>query len=113
MKVRAVSKFVRSSPQKVGLVVDVVRGKPVQEALDILQFLPKHAARDVRSCLASAIANAENNYQLDPADLFVSEIFANKGPTIKRYMARAKGRGDRILKRMSHITVVVEDREGA
>ncbi len=111
MRVRAVSKYVRSSPQKVGLVVDVVRGKPVLLAMDILKFLPKYAARDVRACLASAIANAENNHQLDPADLYIAEIYADKGPALKRFMPRARGKADRIMKYMSHITVVVAERE--
>jgi len=111
MEVSATAKFIRSSPRKVRLVLDVVRGEPVREALAILKFMPQHAARDVASVLASATANAENNFEMDPEDLVVSRIFANEGPTFKRYRAKARGQGTRILKRTSHITVVVNDRE--
>jgi large subunit ribosomal protein L22 len=112
MEVRATAKFIRSSPRKVRLVLDVVRGKPVQEALAILRFMPQHAAREVMSVVASAAANAENNFQMAPDELVITSIYANEGPTFKRFRAKARGQGTRILKRTSHITVVVDEREG-
>jgi large subunit ribosomal protein L22 len=112
MEVRATAKFIRSSPRKVRLVLDVVRGKPVKEALAILRFLPQAAARDVASVVASAAANAENNFDMAPDDLFVSAIFANAGPIFKRFRAKARGQCTRIMKRTSHITVIVNEREG-
>jgi large subunit ribosomal protein L22 len=111
MEVSATAKFIRRSPQKVRLVLDVVRGKNVQEALAILRFMPQGAAREIASVVASAAANAENNFQMAQDDLYVKKIYADKGPTFKRFRARARGQGARILKRTSHITVVVEERE--
>ncbi len=113
MEVRATAKFIRRSPRKVRLVMDVVRGKPVQEALAILRFMPQGAAREVASVVASAAANAENNYQMAQDELVITQIYANEGPTFKRFRARARGQGARILKRTSHITVVVDEREEA
>jgi large subunit ribosomal protein L22 len=111
MEVSATAKFIRSSPRKVRLLLDVVRGKSVREAMGILRFMPQAAARDVLSVVQSAAANAENNFQMEPDGLFISRIFANEGPTFKRYRAKARGQGTRILKRTSHITVVVDERE--
>jgi large subunit ribosomal protein L22 len=112
MEVRAVAKYLRVSPRKARLVCDAVRGKDVREALAILQFLPQKSAGYVAKVVKSAAANAENNYDLDPDDLYVKRIFADDGPTMKRYRARARGRVNQILKRSCHITVIVEDREG-
>lgn len=111
MQVSATLKNVKHSPRKVRLVVDAVRGRQVDEALAILRFLPQHSARDVAAVLKSAKANAENNLLLDPGSLFIKEIMANEAPRVKRIHARARGRADRIVKRMSHITVTVENRE--
>ncbi len=111
MEVSATFKHVRHSPRKVRLVVNLVRGKQVDEALDILRHLPQHSARDVYAVLKSARANAENNLLMTPENLYVKSIVADEGTRMKRIHARARGRADRIVKRMSHITVVVEDRE--
>ena len=109
MEVRATAKFVRRSPQKVRLVMDAVRGKRVDEAMAVLRFLPQHAAREVLNVVKSAAANAENNYQMAPEDLWIKRIYANDGPTFKRFRARARGMASPILKRTSHITVIVEE----
>lgn len=112
MQVSATEKYIRISPQKVRLVVDAIRGKPVAEALAILQFLPQQAAKEVAKAVKSAAANAENNYNLSPEDLYVTAVSANEGPTLKRFRPRAHGRVSPILKRSSHITVVVGEKEG-
>lgn len=109
MEVAARLKFVRLSPQKCRLVCDLVRGMPIERALDTLKFSPKRAASIVKKVLDSAIANAENNHGADIDDLIVSKIYADQGPTYKRMMARAKGRGTTILKQTSHITVILSD----
>jgi large subunit ribosomal protein L22 len=109
MQVSAIAKRLQISPQKVRLVVDQVRGKPVSDALDILNFSTQKAAGLVRKVLESAIANAENNEGADIDELKISEVFVNEGMTMKRIKPRAKGRADRILKRSSHITVTVTD----
>lgn len=100
----------RSSAQKIRLVADLVRGKPVAQALNILTFNNKKASALVKKVLQSAIANAEHNDGSDIDDLKVSKIFVDSGSSMKRTMPRAKGRADRILKRTSHITVVVSDK---
>ncbi|MGB3303896.1 50S ribosomal protein L22 [Gordonia sp. (in: high G+C Gram-positive bacteria)] len=104
---RATAKFVRVTPMKARRVIDLVRGKNVDEALDILRFAPQAASEPVYKVLASAIANAENNVGLDRRTLVISEAFADEGPTLKRFQPRAQGRAFRIRKRTSHITVVV------
>ena len=109
MQTQAVLKFVRLSPQKGRLLADLVRGKPVSEALDTLKFSRQRAAGILRKVLESAIANAENNNGADIDELRVSEIFVDEGPVMKRIRPRAKGRADRIVKRTSHITVRVAD----
>lgn len=109
MQVSATAKRLAISPQKARLVADQVRGKPVADALDILNFSTKKAAVLVRKVVESAIANAENNEGADIDELRISEIFVNAGRTQKRIRPRAKGRADRILKRASHITVTVSD----
>src|SRR5574344_1065129 len=109
MEVKAIHKYARSSAQKTRLVADQVRGLPVQKALDLLQFSPRKAAALIRKVLLSAISNAEHNQSLDIDDLVVSKIMVDEGPSLKRIMPRAKGRADRIVKRTSHITVVVAD----
>ena len=112
MEVAAKLKGARISAQKARLVADQVRGKPVEEALNLLEFSPKKAAHIVKKVLDSAIANAENNEGADVDDLKVSSIFVDEGMTMKRLRPRAKGRADRILKRSCHITVKVADGEG-
>ncbi len=109
MEVRATAKFVRRSPQKVRLVMDAVRGKRVDEAMAILRFLPQGAANEILNVVKSAAANAENNFQMAPEDLWIKRIYADEGPTFKRFRARARGMASPILKRTSHITVIVEE----
>jgi large subunit ribosomal protein L22 len=106
----AQAKYVRMTPMKCRRVLDVVRGMGVQEALDILRFQPQAASEPVGKVVASAVANAENNRQLDPRTLFISQAYVDEGPTLKRFRPRAQGRAYRIRKRTSHITVVVQAR---
>ncbi len=107
MQVAAKLRYARISPQKARLVADMIRGKDVGEALQVLTFTPKKSARILKKILESAIANAEHNHGADIDELKVSAVYVDNAPTYKRYMARAKGRGDRITKRNSHITVEV------
>ncbi|MCW5209457.1 50S ribosomal protein L22 [Desulfobulbus sp. US1] len=106
---RAVAKYIRISPQKARLVADVVRGKDVDTALTTLRFMPKKAAKILRKVLESAVANAEQTETIDVDTLYVKEIQINGGPMLKRFRPRAMGRATRILKRTSHITVVVDE----
>jgi large subunit ribosomal protein L22 len=110
MEAKAVAKFLRVSPQKARLVAQNVKGKPVEDALNILKFTPKKAARLIEKVLTSAIANAEHNANLDVDSLFVKEVRIDGGPSWKRIRPRAMGRAYRIIKRTSHITVVVDER---
>jgi len=110
MEVAARLRNSRISPQKVRLVADQVRGMPVGRALQVLEFSPKKAARIVKKILDSAIANAEHNEGADIDELKISRIFVDEGPAYKRIMPRAKGRANRIVKRTSHITVMVADK---
>ena len=110
METIAKHRYARTSAQKARLVADLIRGKKVAQALEILTFTNKKAAALVKKVLESAIANAEHNDGADVDDLKVVKIFVDEGPSMKRVMPRAKGRADRILKRTSHITVVVSDR---
>jgi len=109
MQVNAKLRFVRVSTQKARLVADQIRGKSVSEALQILRFSPKKSAHIIKKVLESAIANAEHNNGADVDELKVSAIMVDQGPALKRWKARAKGRGNRILKPTSHITVQVAD----
>jgi len=109
-RVRAVAKDIHISPQKVRLVLDQVRGKRVNEALAVLRFLPQGAAREIARVVRSAAANAEHNNDMDPDDLVIALCFADEGTKLKRFTARARGRPGPIIKRFSHITVVVEER---
>ena len=110
-KVKATAKYVRVSPTKVRQLTRLIAGQHVDEARRILQFADKGAAKPLLKVLNSAIANAENNDDLDPDELFVDQAFADEGPTLKRYQPRALGRAYRIRKRTSHITVVVTPAE--
>ena len=109
---KAMARTVRVSPRKTRLVLDLIRGKNVADAIAILKFTPNKAARIVEKTLNSAIANAENNFGLEKANLVVSETFANEGPTMKRFRPRAKGSASPINKRTTHVTVVVSEKSG-
>jgi large subunit ribosomal protein L22 len=111
MEVRAVAKKIGISPRKVRLVLDLVRGKRVDEAMAILKFAPTPTARVVAKVVKSAAANAENNYQMTPADLKIVKIFADEAKMMRRFRPRSRGRASPILKRSSHITVVVAEQE--
>jgi large subunit ribosomal protein L22 len=110
MEAKAIVKYVRTSSMKIGIVLNLIRGKNVNEAFAILQYTPKDAAEVVYKLLKSAVANAENNLNLDKAKLYVAEAYACQGPTLKRFRPHAQGRAFRILKRSSHITLVVKER---
>lgn len=110
---KAIAKSVRIAPRKVRLVVDLIRGKDVGQAISILRHTQRGASPIVEKVLNSAIANAEHNYELDPENLVVSEVYVGEGATLKRFRPRAQGRASSINKRTSHITVVVtEKKEG-
>jgi large subunit ribosomal protein L22 len=111
MEARATAKYIRISSRKVKVVIDLIRGKNLGEALNILKLTPKAASLPVEKLLRSAAANAENNYDMNLENIYVAEIQANQGPTLKRFRARAQGRGTQILKRTSHISVVLKERE--
>lgn len=110
MEAKAIARTVRIAPRKVRLVVDLVRGKSVAEAAAILRLTPKASSGVVEKVLKSAAANAVNNLKMDQSNLYVKEAYVDEGPTLKRYLPRAKGSGNRILKRTSHITIVLEER---
>lgn len=112
MEVQAIHRFARISPQKARLIADQIRGLSAERAAELLRFSPKKAAKMVKKVLDSAIANAEHNKGADIDDLTVSTIFVDEGPTMKRFHARARGRGAQILKRSCHITVKVSDSAG-
>ncbi|SHF33421.1 LSU ribosomal protein L22P [Thermoanaerobacter uzonensis DSM 18761] len=111
MEARAIARYVRISPRKVRLVLNLIRGKHVDEALTILRFTPKRASGIVAKVLKSAIANAENNHGMNRDNLYVAKAVADEGPTMKRVFPRAMGRADVIRKRTSHITIVVKEKE--
>jgi large subunit ribosomal protein L22 len=109
MEVRAVTRYVRIAPRKARLVTELIKGKPVEEALTILRFVPKKAARLVDKTLRSAVANAEQNPNIDVDTLYIKRIFVDGGPTMKRWRPRAMGRATKIIKRTSHITVILDE----
>ena len=111
MESKAIAKYIRISPRKVNIVLDLIRGKEVGEAVAILRHTPKAASEVLEKLLKSAVANAENNYDMNIDNLYVSEAYANQGPTLKRFRPRAQGRGVRILKRTSHITLAVKEKQ--
>lgn len=111
MEARATAKTVRITPRKARLVIDLIRGRDIKEAQAVLMFTPRGASPIILKVLNSAIANAENNYSLDVDKLYVKECYVNEGVRLKRILPRAKGQGDIIQKRTSHITVVVAERE--
>jgi large subunit ribosomal protein L22 len=107
----ATARYIRISSRKVKVVIDLIRGKSVDDAEAILLYTPKAAAEPVLKLLRSAIANAENNLELSRDNLYVAEVFANQGPTLKRYRPRARGSAFHIRKRTSHITVILDEKE--
>lgn len=109
METRAVARFVRISPQKIRVVMKQVRGKRVEEALGLLSFAPQKGAKILKKLIDSAVANAEENTSSDVDSLYIARIYADEGPTLKRWRPRALGRATRILKRTSHVTVVLDD----
>lgn len=111
MEAKAVLNYTRISPRKVGIVLDLIRNKPVDLAAAILQHTPKAACEDLQKLLKSAVANAENNYNMDRNSLYVSQCFVTPGPILKRVRPGPKGRAFRVLKRTSHITLVVKEKE--
>ncbi|MDD2572998.1 MAG: 50S ribosomal protein L22 [Bacillota bacterium] len=111
MEAKAHVKYVRISPRKVEVVLDQIRGKSIDEALAILRYLPQKGARITEKVIQSAAANAENNHDMIRDNLYVAQIFANQGPTMKRYKARAQGRANLIRKRSTHISVVLREKQ--
>jgi large subunit ribosomal protein L22 len=109
MQVKAVSKYTRISPRKVQKVVGAIKGRPVEKGLEILQLMPQKAAKILEKTIRSAVANADQNQDIDIDLLVIQNIVADQGPTLKRWRARARGRGTRILKRTSHITVTLAE----
>jgi len=110
MEAKAIAKYIRMSPIKVGLILNSIKGKNVNEAFAILQYTPKSAAVVVNKVLKSAVANAENNMEMDLNKLYVAEAHVGQGPTLKRFRPHAQGRAFRINKKTSHITVIVKER---
>ncbi len=110
MEVKAISKYLRVSPQKTRLVADMVRGKSVGDALTLLRFTPKKSARLITKTLRSAIANAESAHTLETDNLFIKTIMIDQGPRLKRFRPRAMGRATRIIKPSSHITIVLAEK---
>ena len=111
MEAKAIAKYVRMSPIKLQPVVRLIRGKDLEEALNILKFTPGRGAELIEKVVKSAAANAENNHSMNPDNLFVAEVYAHKGPTMKRWRAGSKGRAFPILKRSSHIGVTLREKE--
>ena len=111
MEARAIAKYVKISPIKLQPVAALVRGKDLEEALNILKFTPGKGSEAIEKVVKSAAANAENNHSMNPDNLFVAEVFAHKGPTMKRWRAGSKGRAFPILKRTSHIGVTLREKE--
>jgi large subunit ribosomal protein L22 len=109
METRAVARFVRISPRKARLVMDEVRGKKVDDALNLLTFAPQKGARLLRKLIRSAVSNAQHNKNLDPDSLVVKSVYADEGPALKRFIPRAQGRATQIRKRTSHLTVILDE----
>jgi large subunit ribosomal protein L22 len=110
MEARAVNRFIGSSPRKMRLVIDLIRGESVDKALEVLHFCPKHSSKDAERTLRSAVSNLinkEESARVEPTDLFVKEVYVNVGPTLKRISAAPQGRAYRIRKRSCHLTIIV------
>lgn len=112
MEARATARHIRIAPRKVRIVVDLIRGKSISEALAILRYVPKRASTVIEKVVKSAVANAEHNLDLSRDDLYVAEAYVDQGPTLKRIQPRQRGQAFPILKRSSHVTVVVREKEG-
>jgi large subunit ribosomal protein L22 len=112
MEVRAITRYATIAPQKIRLVCDQVRGMGVEQALVTLKFMPQKGAKIIGKTMASALANAENNFDLSAGDLYVAYIYADEGPSLKRMKAGARGRYKPRIRRTSHVTVVLAEREG-
>ena len=110
MEIRAAARFVRISPQKVRLIMAQIRGKKVEEALNLLSFAPQKGARILKKLIDSAVANAQDNADMDVDSLYIARVYADEGPTLKRWRPRALGRATRIRKRTSHLTVVLDEK---
>jgi large subunit ribosomal protein L22 len=110
MESSAIAKYIRISPRKVRLIMDELRGRKVEEALNMLSFTPQKGGRILKKLINSAVANAQQNSGVDVDKLFIHRIFADEGPTLKRFSPRAQGRATRILKRTSHLTVILNDK---
>jgi large subunit ribosomal protein L22 len=110
MEIHAAAKFVRISPRKMRLLMDQVRGRKIEEAIDILSFAPQRGAHILKKLINSAVANAEQNSDVDVDSLHIKRVYADEGPTLKRWMPRALGRASKIRKRTSHLTVILEER---
>lgn len=112
MEAMARARYVRIAPRKVRVVMDLIRGKRISEALSILKYTPKSASKVLEKVLLSAAANAQNNHDMDKDALYISKCYVDQGPTLKRFMPRAQGRAASIHKKTSHITVILEEKEG-
>ena len=110
MEVKAVAKYMRISPRKVRILIDSIKGKSAENGLDRVKFMPQKGARMLEKLIRSAVANADQNPNVDVDALVIKNIYVDEGPTLKRFRARARGRGSRILKRTSHITVILAER---
>lgn len=113
MKSTAVTRYIRLSPRKARLVMDQIRGKRVEEALNLLSLIPPRGANIIKKLIQSAVANAQQNSGIDVDNLYIEKVFADQGPVLKRFRPRAMGRAARILKRTSHLTVVLDERKSA
>jgi large subunit ribosomal protein L22 len=111
MESSAIARYIRISPRKVRLIMDELRGRKVEEAINMLTFSPQKGGRILKKLINSAVANAQQNSGIDVDKLYIYRIFADEGPTLKRFMPRAQGRATRILKRTSHLTVVLNDKK--
>ncbi|MBA7510596.1 50S ribosomal protein L22 [subsurface metagenome] len=109
METKAVEKYIRMSPRKIRYVVDMIKSKPIEDAIDILSLTPRKAAAVIKKAIQSAISNATENHKMKEEDLFISRILVNEGPTLKRFRPRARGRATRIRKRTSHLSVYVSN----
>lgn len=109
METKAVEKYIRMSPRKIRYVVDMIKSKPIEDAVDILSLTPRAAAAVVKKAIQSAVSNATENHKMKEEDLFISRILVNEGPTLKRFRPRARGRAARIRKRTSHLSVYVSN----
>ena len=109
METKAVEKYIRMSPRKIRYVVDMIKSKPIEDAIDILSLTPRKAAVVVKKAIQSAVAGATENHKMKEEDLFISRILVNEGPTLKRFRPRARGRATRIRKRTSHLSVYVSN----